>query len=50
MEFGNPVPPELRVFEAEAKAAQHSAHEEGPSSMQRGQGHPGHQDKSQYRR
>ncbi len=51
MEFGEPVPPELRVFEAEAEAAQHSAHEEhGPSPTQRGQTHPSHQDESQYRR
>jgi hypothetical protein len=51
MEFGEPVPPELRIFEAEAEAAQHSARqEEGSSSTEREQTHPSHQDESRYRR
>jgi hypothetical protein len=41
-EFGDPVPPELRVFEAEAEAAQHS-----PQREQTGQ-RP--QDESQQQR
>jgi hypothetical protein len=34
-EFGDPVPPELRVFAAEAEEIQHRVHEEdlSPSSM-----------------
>lgn len=50
-EFGDPVPPELRVFEAEAEAAQHSAHHEEPSSStQREQTHPRPRDESLKRR
>ena len=50
-EFGDPVPPELRVFEAEAEAAQHSAHnEEAPSSTQREETHPRPRDESQKQR
>jgi len=41
-EFGDPVPPELRVFEAEADAAQHST--------QREQTHPRPRDESQKQR
>jgi hypothetical protein len=41
-EFGDPVPPELRVFEAEAESAQHSP--------QREQTHPGPQDASPKQR
>jgi hypothetical protein len=31
-EFGDPVPPEIRAFEAEASEVQHRVHEEDPSS------------------
>ena len=50
-EFGDPVPPELRVFEAEGEAAQNSAHhEEAPLSTHHEQTQPRPRDESPERR